>query len=603
MDKAARNPGAEPAVPLGTAPDDMRRLKALLFTPESSRLEALEARLGSPQRLESATAEVIADALRRAEISDHDNLSRAIAPVVVAVIRSEIRNSKDMMVEALYPITGRLVSAGIAVAFAEMLATLNARLDALLSGNQLKWRYLAWRTGRPLAELVLADARRARLERLLFLERGSGHLIAQWQADHGQDARADLLSGMIAALTNFARTALGHEGGDLRRLDLGDSLLYLRTSASHIIAAEFNGELKPDQERALDRGFLDLLDANIASDSDADTDLAGLAATLAEAPTVPSKARRKIRPVSVLAALLLAGLVWWGAILWRNHAKFASVAGALATFRAEHPQVVGWPLRLTQQSRQVTLTGLLPSGVDRHALQSQLATAAAPWKLVTQLGSGVAAGQAGALAHSEVTASRELNALATKLAQVTASNAHAQAGFDQALAGLHASNTDMATSLATAAAHADTQAAHLAAAQSALQAKVATLSASITTPQAQLAAALRGFAVFFDKATNVIDPADVAARLSAIVPLAKAAGGIRVIGYTDDTGNMPLNQKISLQRAQLVEKMLEDAGMPKAGIVIVGRADSNPIEAVSGGAHNTNRRVELRGIFEGEVGK
>ena len=603
MDQAARSPGAEPATPQSTAPDDMRRLKALLFTPESARLEALEARLGSPQRLETATAEVIADALRRAEVRDHDNLSRAIAPVVVAVIRNEIRNSKDMMVEALYPITGRLVSAGIAVAFAEMLATLNARLDALLSVNQVKWRFLAWRTGRPLAELVLADARRAKLERLLFLERGSGHLIAQWQGHHGQDARADLLSGMIAALTNFARTALGHEGGDLRRLDLGDSLLYLRTSASHIVAAEFNGELKPDQEHALNHGFLDLLDANNASNAAADSDLARLAAALADAPTAPSVTKRKIRPLSVVAALLLVGLVWWGAIGWRNHAKFDEISQALATYRVEHPEIMGWPLQLTAQGGQVTLTGLLPAGVDRHALQNQLASAAAPWKLITQLGSGVAAGEAGALAQSQATTRQTLKTLSAKLAEVTAENAHTQADINQALTGLRASDAATATNLATMAARSDAKATELAAAQSALQAKVDALTATITTPKAQLAAALRGFAVFFDKATNVIDQPAVTARLQAIVPLAKAAGGIQVIGYTDDSGNVPLNRKISLQRAQLVEKMLEDAGMPKAQIVAVGRADSNPIDSSSGGLHNANRRVELRGLFQGEVGK
>ncbi|MBV1707304.1 MAG: OmpA family protein [Hyphomicrobiales bacterium] len=589
MDNAARSRGAEPAVPPGTAPDDMRRLKALLFTPESARLEALEARLGSPQRLESATAEVIADALRRAEVKDHDNLSRAIAPVVVAVIRNEIRNSRDMMVEALYPITGRLVSAGIAVAFAEMLATLNARLDTLLSVNQLKWRFLAWRTGRPLAELVLADARRARLERLLYLERGSGHLIAQWQADHGQDARADLLGGMIAALTNFARTALGHEGGDLRRLDLGDNLLYLRTSASHIIAAEFIGELKPGQERALDRGFLDLLEADGTADNDADTGLARLAAALAEAPAAQQKPKRKIRPLSVMAVLALAALVWWGAVQWRNEAKFDHVAAALATFRGAHPEITGWPLSLTWQPRQVTLTGLLPAGLDTKALQNQLAAAAAPWKLVTRIGTGVAAGQAGALAKSELTTSARLDALSNKLAAAQATDDQANAGLNQRLATLRAKDAALTTSLATA--------------QSALQAQVGTLSAAITTPQARLAAALRGFAIFFDKGTDVIDPDVVAARLKAIVPLAKAAGGIRVIGYTDDTGSVALNKKLSLQRAEVVEKMLEADGMPESAIFIVGRAASNPIADVSGGAHNPNRRVQLRGIFEGEAGK
>lgn len=577
MENAARTKGADTAAPPGAAPDDMRRLKALLFTPESARLDALEARLGSPQRLESATAEVIADALRRAEVSDHDNLSRAIAPVVVAVIRNEIRNSKDMMVEALYPITGRLVSAGIAVAFAEMLATLNARLDALFSVNQVKWRWLSWRTGRPMAELALADVRRATLQRLLYLERGSGHLIAQWQADNGRDARADLLSGMIAALTNFASTALGQEGGDLRRLDLGDRLLYLRTSASHIVAAEFNGELKPDQERRLDEGFLDLLDSSDASHGDAASYLGNLATAVAAVPTATIASKRKVSPLAMIGALLLAGLVWWGAAWWQSNAKFGEINRALMAFRTDHPEIVGWPLKLTSGpgARTVTLAGLLPAEDERAALQATLTQVAAPWKLQTQLGVGVAATQAGALANSQET---NLRTLTSKLERMEAHNKATEAGVRGKLA-------------------------QLAAAQTAATLQSSALQSQIDSPKARLAAALRGFAVFFDQKADVINAPGVAADLGKIAPIAVAAGGIRVIGYTDNSGSEALNQKISLERAQKIAQMLQDVGMPADQIVVVGRAASGPVAPEGGAALNVNRRVELRGLFKGELEK
>lgn len=599
MENAARTKGADTAAPHGAAPDDMRRLKALLFTPESARLDALETRLGSPQRLESATAEVIADALRRAEVSDHDNLSRAIAPVVVAVIRNEIRNSKDMMVEALYPITGRLVSAGISVAFAEMLATLNARLDALLSVNQVKWRWLSWRTGRPMAELALADARRATLQRLLYLQRGSGHLMAQWQADSGQDARADLLSGMIAALTNFASTALGHEGGDLRRLDLGDRLLYLRTSASHIVAAEFNGELKPDQERRLDDSFLDLLDAaGHAAQGDAAAYLEHVATAVAAVPTEPVATKRRVSPLTIIGVLLLAGLVWWGATWWRNNAKFSEINQSLVAFRADHPAISGWPLKLTSGpgARTATLAGLLPDGGSRAALQAALTKAAAPWKLQTHLGVGVAATQAGALARSQET---DLQTLLTKLDRMEARNKAAEAGLQGKLAQLVAART----AATEAEARLQGKLAQLAAVETAATAQTSALQSQIDSPQARLAAALRGFAVFFDQKAEIIHPAGVAAELGKIVPLAVAAGGIRVIGYTDDSGSKALNQKISLERAQKVAQMLQDVGMPAGEIVAVGEAASSPVAPKVGEALNANRRVELRGLFKGELEK
>jgi hypothetical protein len=74
---------------------EIDQLKRLLFQPEEERLQslqatvdALNARLGSPARLEAATAEVIVEALRRAEVAQPRELAAVLAPSVVAAIRS-----------------------------------------------------------------------------------------------------------------------------------------------------------------------------------------------------------------------------------------------------------------------------------------------------------------------------------------------------------------------------------------------------------------------------------------------------------------------------------------------------------------------------------
>ena len=307
----------EPArAPLPARPggDEIGRLKTLLFRPESQQLSALEEtvgalnqRVGTPDRLEKATAEVLVEALRRAEVSQHRELADAMAPMVVAAIRNEIKNSRDMMVEALYPITGRLVSAGIAVAVAELAAAINARMDALLSVDMLKLRFQAWRTGAPLSQLALAQSQHGTLVRLLYLERGSGQLLGQWQANHGEDGRADLISGMIAALTDFARNALGQSGGELRTLDLGGANMYLRTSAQMIVAAEYSGTPGPAQQRSLDAGFLDLLD----SPSEPELALAALASRLEVGDAPASANKKRFSPLAVIGLLLCAALAVW----------------------------------------------------------------------------------------------------------------------------------------------------------------------------------------------------------------------------------------------------------------------------------------------------
>ena len=100
---------------------EIEQLKTLLFQPEATRLSSLEADLdslqryvGNSDRLETATAGILVEALERAEVNRPRELASAIAPVVVSAIRSEIKNSREQMIEALYPIVGRLVSAAVA---------------------------------------------------------------------------------------------------------------------------------------------------------------------------------------------------------------------------------------------------------------------------------------------------------------------------------------------------------------------------------------------------------------------------------------------------------------------------------------------------------
>ena len=825
--------------------DEFDRLKSLLFRSEAKRLGefetalgALDHRVGTPDRLVIATTEVLVDALRRAEVAQHRELAQALAPVVVACIRNEIKNSKDMMVEALYPITGRLVSAGIAVAMAELAAAINARMDSLLSVDMLKLRFQAWRSGRPLSELALLQAQRGRLVRLLYLERGSGQLLGQWQADHGEDERADLISGMIAALTDFARNALGPGGGELRTLDLGGRKIYLRSSSQMIVAAEFMGNLVPKQERQLNDAFLALLEASNAGDTPEDA-LASLGQRLAEPQAEPTKAKSRFSPLLVVALLLGALLAWFAFQSFRHWRHETLISAALQEVIAARPDLAAYPLKIETQhgARQVRLSGLVPSAQDGAELEKALQAAASPYAFaaslavigtqrgldaadatVQALGQKLAAdnallrmelsgrigqesavvsdrmaqldreaGEARRLAIAESAAALGdlRQQLATERAQANASLAENLARIDAGAAALqarlsaetaaavlasgHQTAADIATAqsalgqqlarieaesaaslaelrqqLATERAQANASlaenlaridagaaalqarlsaetaaavlasghqtAADIAMAQSALgqqlarieaekaalqtrlaaeisatrtglsakvetevsavtgrvaqaeanasdlqtrlalettatrtalagqiqteiaavtdrlaalggdldaarktlaqdnaaslgaaQAAIAAVNRRLDTPRARLDEELRGFAVFFLADDVMVDETQVRDRLNSIAKLAMAAGGIRVVGYSDETGTPARNRALSRLRAQIVVQRLVDAGMDRARIVVASRTVQIPLADPGDPTNQRNRRVTLEPLYDNEI--
>ena len=93
-----------------------QELKQLLFSRELAQLsdlqrraDQIDARVGDGPALTESVETVLVEVLRTAQARDHERVASALAPLIVSSMRAEIRNSRDMMVEALYPITGRLV--------------------------------------------------------------------------------------------------------------------------------------------------------------------------------------------------------------------------------------------------------------------------------------------------------------------------------------------------------------------------------------------------------------------------------------------------------------------------------------------------------------
>ena len=161
----------------------------------SERVNAVFERAGTAERLQQSVADVLDGAIRDAEIDKHEALSQAVAPLVVNTIKYELKNSQDDMVDALYPITGRLVKQYVAAAVKDMMVQINSRLSGG-SGGGLGMRLKSIMTGTSMSELALAETQRLEVEELFLIRRGSGDLVAQWDRTprvQGQGSNRDAL--------------------------------------------------------------------------------------------------------------------------------------------------------------------------------------------------------------------------------------------------------------------------------------------------------------------------------------------------------------------------------------------------------------------------
>lgn len=168
----------------------------------AARIDEIAARVGTDASLEKSVAEILDGALRRAETSSYSSVSDAVAPFVVNTVRTEIRNSRDELVEALYPVTGRIVKAYVTSAMNDLFQKINRQLEM----NPVMLRIQSLATGRSVAELALAGSQRLAVEELYLIRRGSGDLVERWpQANAGN--RDQVVVGVLAAIHEFATEA------------------------------------------------------------------------------------------------------------------------------------------------------------------------------------------------------------------------------------------------------------------------------------------------------------------------------------------------------------------------------------------------------------
>jgi outer membrane protein OmpA-like peptidoglycan-associated protein len=107
--------------------------------------------------------------------------------------------------------------------------------------------------------------------------------------------------------------------------------------------------------------------------------------------------------------------------------------------------------------------------------------------------------------------------------------------------------------------------------------------------------------VLFDTAKYTLkEPAKIAlARIAGIV-ISHPGLNLQVEGYTDSTGTMEFNQKLSEQRANSVRDFLMSQGVNTQNMTAVGYGENYPVASnATPQGRQQNRRVQL--VVSGEI--
>ncbi len=187
-------------------------------------------------------SEVLPNAISHSTQKDKQ-LANATLPLVEDNIRQSVQQNPEILAEALFPVIGPAIRKAIAEALSQMVQSLNKTLENSVSPKGLRWRFEAWQTGKPFAEVVMLNSLLYRVEEVFLIHRETGGLlqhVSSSNKDASQDA--DMVSAMLTAIQDFARDSFKEsENATLDSLQLNDLSVWLERSPDAILAGVIRG--------------------------------------------------------------------------------------------------------------------------------------------------------------------------------------------------------------------------------------------------------------------------------------------------------------------------------------------------------------------------
>jgi hypothetical protein len=224
---------------LGDEDPIIEELRQILFDRYRGQIDLLEEDV---ERLR-ATLDKVGD-----QINDREGLITTLKPALADAIGASIHDSRDAMVNALYPIMGRLVTRAVAESIRDLARSIDAQMRNAFSFRMIMRRTKARASGVSDSTLLLRDALPFHVEELFLIHSDSGLVLAHAEdgslrVDVAQSkADSEIIGGMLTAIHSFVEEAFGRgEEGSLDEVQYGRLNILIETSTYAYMACVVRG--------------------------------------------------------------------------------------------------------------------------------------------------------------------------------------------------------------------------------------------------------------------------------------------------------------------------------------------------------------------------
>ena len=147
-------------------------------------------------------AEVITEALHDRQLKD-SSVNKVLHPFVEDSVQISVAHNSEQMVISLYPIVGSLVRKSVAAFLSDFMEKTNQLIENSLTIKGLTWRFKARQGGVSYAQYAASQTFVYRVEHVFLIHRETGLLLNTVALDNENKSDADIVSAMLTAINDF----------------------------------------------------------------------------------------------------------------------------------------------------------------------------------------------------------------------------------------------------------------------------------------------------------------------------------------------------------------------------------------------------------------
>jgi predicted regulator of Ras-like GTPase activity (Roadblock/LC7/MglB family) len=198
-------------------------------------IDRLRAELVSPEEIRRRMGPVLEDKVRYLQ----EHFPDVFGHVLASTIKQQIRDSQDEMVDALYPIIGKLIRKFVAKEIEYLTERIDQQINDTFSWKSWMRRFKGWFKGESEKDRMIQDLVRAKVEEVFIIDKDSGLLAGSWSRNALADG--DMIAGMLTAIKSFVEHAFSKGDQELETIEYESYKIVLNNFHTFYIAVVVSG--------------------------------------------------------------------------------------------------------------------------------------------------------------------------------------------------------------------------------------------------------------------------------------------------------------------------------------------------------------------------